>query len=495
MLAVVVSSDRWTSKSSGPMTTGTPGPDAAHGIEQGAVDVDAERVAELVALRVVGELATAPGARSRVPAEALAPQPTEDLGQRLRAELPRGAGGELEAAALAVDVPRLLERLRQVREPIQLVDRVVATEVMQRVPIQPLERVGVARGEELLLHRVVLLLAVDGGERLREPHRLVAGEWIRLAEREVGTCLLEIAGQARHVPAQPIVAQQVVHQLLELGTLLRTHAGEERRHLRRLAVEVLDQLVDRPDPGREVPAVRRHEGDEIVTRVGAAGVLLEQRVEVTHHRPHAVEILRRDALHALAHALEVRLQHLLAQLVADRRERVPRRIVHELVVMQAVQAPGGIAGEGVEAVAPLLAGAAQDLLGHAALVLLRPGCSVERSLLGLVNPALDTLSLEAEHVLEPLAQVVEDRSELAPLQLGLPPRPKTLDDLAQARDVAAPRAANAALHEALKRAAEIAVREKVVGQGLEQVIGIERRKLLGPVPARVANAHAATQRA
>ena len=121
--------------------------------------------------------------------------------------------------------------------------RIVAGEVAQRVGVDALERVGVAGGAERLLHGVVLLLAVDRGKRVGQAHRLVALERVRLAEGQVGPRGLEVAGQARHVDPQPIVAQQVVHQLAQLVAHLRAQAVQQARHLRRLAVEVLDQLI------------------------------------------------------------------------------------------------------------------------------------------------------------------------------------------------------------------------------------------------------------
>ena len=243
MLDSVVSSVRLTSKSPGPMRTGVPGPDARHRVEQRAVDVDREGVAELVGLRLLGRLAAASGLRERMAAEALAAQPAEDVGQRPHAELARGARRELEMAAVAVEVPGLLERAGQRGELVEVVDRIVAGEVAQRLGIDALERVRVASGDQRLLHRVVLLLAVDRGERIGQAHRLVALERIRLAVRQVGAGGLEVAGQAGHVDPQPVVAQQVVHQVAQLLAHLRAHAAEQRGHLRRLSMEVLDQLI------------------------------------------------------------------------------------------------------------------------------------------------------------------------------------------------------------------------------------------------------------
>ena len=294
MLDSVVSSVRLTSKSPGPMRTGVPGPDRGHRVEQRAVDVDREGVAELVGLRLLGRLPAASGLRERMATEALAPQPAEDVGQRPHAELARGAWRELEMAAVAVEVPRVLERAGQRGELVEVVDRIVAGEVAQRLGIDALERVRVASGDQRLLHRVVLLLAVDRRERIGQAHRLVALEGIRLAVRKVRPGGLEVAGQAGHVDPQPVVAQQVVHQVAQLLAHLRAHAAEQRGHLRRLSVEMLDQLIGVLDAGREVVPVLGHERVEVVGRIGPGRVLLEEPVQVADHLAHARQVLRRD---------------------------------------------------------------------------------------------------------------------------------------------------------------------------------------------------------
>ena len=250
-----------------------------------------------------------------MPAEAVAPELAEDLGERPHAELARGSRCELQPAAVALQVAGLLERAGQLAQLLEIPGGVVARQVAQQIVVDAIQGVGVARAGERLLHLVEALLPVDGGHRLRQAHRLVAREGIRLAEALVGPQRLEIACQARHVPAQPVVAQQVVHHLLQLGAHLRAHAVEHRCHLARLSTHVVDELVDVLDTRREIPAMLGHELAEVLWRVGRGGVLLEQLVEVLDHFAHAGQILRRHALDALLQSLEIGLQHLLAQLV------------------------------------------------------------------------------------------------------------------------------------------------------------------------------------
>ena len=93
--------------------------------------------------------------------------------------------------------------------------------------------------------------------------------------------------------------------------------------------------IDVADARREVLPVPAHERVEVSARIGTGGVLLEERVEVPHHVAHPVQVLRREAGHALLQPLEEGLQQLLAQLIGELVEGVARAGIHELVVAQA----------------------------------------------------------------------------------------------------------------------------------------------------------------
>ena len=186
-------------------------------------------------------------------------------------------------------------------------------------------------------------------------------------------------------------------------------------------------------PGREVLPVLGHERVEVVGRIGPGGVLLEEPVQVADHLAHARQVLRRDPLDALLQPLEVRLQHLAAQLVGERVEGVARLVVHELVVAQAVEAAGHVRRQRVEPVLALARRAPHDLLRHAGLVLLVAGRGVEGPLLGLVHAPLDAGTLRVQDALQPLVDVIEHAVEVRLAELLLPARPQPLEDPPQAR--------------------------------------------------------------
>ncbi len=149
-----------------------------------------------------------------MPAQRLPTQAAEDVGEGAHAELSRRTWCQLEAAAVALKVAGLLQCPCELAELVQVFRGLVAAQVPQQLRVEPVEALRIARRQQLLLHLVVLLLPVDRCERIDQAHRLVTREGIRLAEGRLGPHRLQVAGEACHVPAQPVVAQQVVHHLM-----------------------------------------------------------------------------------------------------------------------------------------------------------------------------------------------------------------------------------------------------------------------------------------
>ena len=86
----------------------------------------------------------------------------------------------------------------------------------------------------------------------------------------------------------------------------------------------VDQLVEVLRLLGEELAVLLHELLELFRRVLAAGIGVEHVVERGHHLADALEILRRRVLHGVAHAGELRVEHLTAQQVLDLLVRLAR---------------------------------------------------------------------------------------------------------------------------------------------------------------------------
>src|SRR5262247_2560809 len=125
--AWVDSSVRSTSKSSGDRRTGAVALDRVH---QRLLEIEQERIAEFVALGLVGRVAAGAPALDVVPAEAVALEAGEDVLERLVAELSDRPRGELEPIALALEVARLLQLLRQLLQPLEILRRLLAQELL-----------------------------------------------------------------------------------------------------------------------------------------------------------------------------------------------------------------------------------------------------------------------------------------------------------------------------------------------------------------------------
>ena len=76
--------------------------------------------------------------------------------------------------------------------------------------------------------------------------------------------------------------------------------------------------------------------------------LLEHLVELGEHVLHPRHLLGRHVLHALGHLVEVALHQLLAQLVHQLLEPLPRRVVHEVVLLQRLHLAGEVGRQQLE---------------------------------------------------------------------------------------------------------------------------------------------------
>jgi len=88
--------------------TGLPTPCRSHRVHHGALQIEQERIAELVDLGVVGAVAADPAEVRLVAADAVLLQLGEDVAQRLLPDLADGAGRQLVLIALLLDCSRHL---------------------------------------------------------------------------------------------------------------------------------------------------------------------------------------------------------------------------------------------------------------------------------------------------------------------------------------------------------------------------------------------------
>ena len=102
------------------------GPVPLDRVHQGLLQVEEERVAELVGLGVVRAVAARPAVLDGVTAEAVALEVPEDVLERLVADLADGARGEAELIALPLEVPGLFQLPGYLAEALEIARRLRA---------------------------------------------------------------------------------------------------------------------------------------------------------------------------------------------------------------------------------------------------------------------------------------------------------------------------------------------------------------------------------
>ena len=131
-------------------------------------------------------------------------------------------------------------------------------------------------------------------------------------------------------------------------------------------------------------------------------------------------------------------------------------------------APPGSCGQVVEVLAPLLRDAFEDAL-RASI-----GCVLE--------PLVDALALEPQHVVELLLDVFEDVVEAVPLELLLTLFAQAFHQLLKSGELPPVAVAPALAQQAAQRSLEIPAMEHVLAQPVEERIGVVAEWVLRAVP-------------
>jgi len=270
-------------------------------------------------------------------------------------------------------------------------------------------------------------------------------------------------------PQGAVLKDRVIH-LTQLLARLRAQRLHQRLHLRHLPLQVLEQLVEVVDARREHVAKALHEAVEV--RGPALHPLLQHLVQLAHHVADAAEVLALHLLQGPLDALEHLVEHLLLQLLHELLELLPRLVVDELVVAQALDPAAEVVGQAIELVVALARDPVEQL------------ARLRRSLL---QPAFDALSFGVDDVLDFLAKLLDRRVEVVAAELALTGLPELLEQLLEAAHVRRTPA-----QEALQGGVQVAVVHEVVGQGVQDVSGVEFVELLSSVPAGVPKPHPTT---
>ena len=236
-----------------------------------------------------------------------------------------------------------------------------------------------------------------------------------------------MAAELVHLPAQVHVLEQRLGQPLQLRPLLGRHRVEHRLHGRHALGHDLEQLVEGRGVLREEVAVALHELLE--GRLGVLPGLLhgEQVVEVGEHVLHALHGLGGHLLHGPGHLVEVALRQLLAELVHQLVELLPRLAGGELVLLELLHHAGEVGREHVELEVALL----DDLVGDLLAALRR------RSRAPRWASSSRPCALHVEHLAERLGDLLVDAAEVVALELVAPAAAQPLHQVAHAHDLLA----------------------------------------------------------
>ena len=105
------------------------------------------------------------------------------------------------------------------------------------------------------------------------------------------------------------------------------------------------------------------------------------------------------------------------------------------------------------------------------------------------SAALDALALGLQHVVELLLDVLQRGAEVVALELLLPLLAELLEQVLQAGHLRPSRVCAPCWKSRCSALPQVAVRQEVVGHGLQQVVGVQIGDVLRAVPARVAEEH------
>ena len=223
-------------------------------------------------------------------------------------------------------------------------------------------------------------------------------------------------------------------------------------------------------------------GEELArVRVATADPLADELVEVADHLAVGGEVLRGHGLDGLGHPGHELIEDLALELLDELVERFAGARLHEVVVLQAADPLPEVRWQRVELVEPAGSGVAEHLAQVVRdIVAVRPR--------RLVQPALDPGPLLVDDLLELPADVSEHVVELVALEHGLALSLEPFHQVAKAGHVAAGRVARApaSVHQAAERFGEVALGHHVVGERVDDLVGVEVGDLLRAVPGGIA---------
>ena len=276
-------------------------------------------------------------------------QAGEDPAQGRVAEPADRLRRELQVAAVAGEVALALQLAFEPPERLQVVDRLAAERAADRLLVDVLQ----VRARVLLAERGLQVGQVrqvgDGAGGVAEAEGLPAGHPDpRLPLAELGPPLAQRVAERGQLRRQARVLHRGGHQVRELLALLIGERLEQPLGGLHPAGERVDQLFQVLRAVREHVAVLAHELVEVLLGVLAPGVGVEHLPQVREHVLDPLHGGRVGVLERLLHALELAVEHLPAEQVAQLLELLPGGLRPPVVLGQLPDRPGGVVRQVVE---------------------------------------------------------------------------------------------------------------------------------------------------
>ncbi len=238
----------------------------------------------------------------------------EDLRQRGLAQPAQRFRRQGEPVVVALHPALPAQLPLQFAQPAQVVGGGPAELALHRLHVDVVERRAGMLLAELVDQLVQVADLAEGRGRVAVAEVLTSPHPLAAAPVHAGSQRLQVVGELGQLAAQRAVAERLVHQVLQLLALLRAQRPHQALGRGGLPGQGVDQLVDVLRVVREELPVLVHEVTERVVGVLAAGVLLQQLVEVAHHGGHFREV---PVLQGVPHPGEALLDDLALQPVQD----------------------------------------------------------------------------------------------------------------------------------------------------------------------------------
>ena len=212
--------------------------------------MEVERPSELVGSAALPALADGARRLTAVAAELVALHPCEQLVEDLLADPTGATRSQRQTIAVAFGVARLFQRATQLLERPHLVGRVSVKELGSSSGSIS----SSAAGERMSPSWSDSSIEPPQLSELRQrplERQLFRALEVEALPKTVGQQLVERRCELGKVPAQPVVAEQRIHHVLQLLALLGTHRRHQRLHLRHARGELLDDVVEVPCAGED----------------------------------------------------------------------------------------------------------------------------------------------------------------------------------------------------------------------------------------------------